>query len=159
MHQETMAPATGAIADGEPLYRFQAAPTLPEGLPPPPAGVVDVTRVQIPPYPIKTIAPRVPFLIHERRQVGVVVIVDQSGRVISAEVHGTAESAFAREAIYTIKQWRFKPALIDGRAVASRLYQTVIWNPPLEGVLESGIDYVQPTYRGSGPNSTGSGIF
>ena len=54
----------------------------------------------------------------------VIFIVDENGRVQDPKVQRTTNPSFDRSAIAAIKQWKFEPAKVQGRAVSSRLRQS-----------------------------------
>ena len=54
----------------------------------------------------------------------VIFIVDENGRVQDPKVQRTTNPSFDRSALSAIKQWKFEPAKIEGRAVSSRLRQS-----------------------------------
>ncbi len=54
----------------------------------------------------------------------VIFIVDENGRVQDPKIQRTTNPSFDRSALAAIRQWKFEPAKVQGRAVSSRLRQS-----------------------------------
>lgn len=102
--------------------------TLPPPLPPlPPAAVVKVgprastpTDLLRPPYPESKRRSEEEAVLRLR------LLIDERGRVTAVEPVGTVDAAFLSSArSHLIRNWRYKPATEDGRAVASSLVITL----------------------------------
>lgn len=75
-----------------------------------------------PPFP--TDAPRTDA------RVVLIVTVDEAGHVSDARVAESGGSAFDREAIVAVKQWRFAPAVRNDRRIAARIRVEVTFAAP-----------------------------
>jgi TonB family protein len=77
-----------------------------------------------PPETISAPEPSFPKGARDARQQAVSVIiavVDNAGKVVSAQALGTDAYGFARTTVDTVKTWRFKPATCSGRPVAAEM--------------------------------------
>jgi TonB family protein len=77
-----------------------------------------------PPVPISTPDPSFPKDAKDARQQAVSVItaiVNNEGKVVSAQTLGTDAYGFAQTTVDTVKTWRFKPATCNGRPVAAEM--------------------------------------
>ncbi len=84
-------------------------------------GIVPVPEPDRQPVPLKLTKPRYPPEAFAKRVEGKVVLeilIDASGRVIEARVVQSVPLLDAA-ALETVREWRFTPAIKDGRAVAA----------------------------------------
>ncbi len=82
------------------------------------------TKVDENPLPLKTPPPDYP--VELRRQgisglVAVVIVIDEDGKVIEAEVSKSSDPGFEESALAAVRKWRFKPAKVEGAAVKVRV--------------------------------------
>jgi protein TonB len=80
-------------------------------------------------------APRYPISARDDRRAGEVLVraaVDAEGRPtpLGVEDAGGLGRAFERRALAAVGGWRFEPARVDGRAVASEVIVPVVFTPP-----------------------------
>lgn len=89
-----------------------------------------VEHTYIPPHAIKRVLPISRETDDsgtvERRKVQVVVSVDETGAVTSAQAANVTGTA-AELCVQAAKQWQFEPARLDGRAVRARYTVTFDW--------------------------------
>lgn len=85
------------------------------------AEITDVSpKVDEAPAPVRTFAPDYPASLRAAKVNGVVsivIVVDESGEVLAAEVAKTTHENFNEPALDAIRRWKFKPAKLDGRPV------------------------------------------
>jgi len=106
------APVAAATAETQPPQAVGSPPEKPPGYSLPP-GVVHEVLPQVLPQARETITGKV--------RVRVKVEVDTSGNVVSASFDSPGPSKyFARLAMEAAQGWKFAPAQVDGRAVASQ---------------------------------------
>ncbi len=98
--------------------------------PPPPAKVVRIGGNVVAPQPIKRVTPDYPQLAAAARITGVVVIeahVGTDGRVLTADVlKGTP--LLNEAAVAAVRQWRYRPLLLNGVPTEFILTVTVNFN-------------------------------
>lgn len=82
------------------------------------------------PFPVEFAVPPYPSNRVGAANVLVEAEVDDGGNVTSA-VARTPETGFDDAATGTARQWRFRPAMRDGRAVRSRIYMIVSFRQPV----------------------------
>jgi protein TonB len=76
------------------------------------------------PRPIFQAEPVYPFELRQKKIEGTVYvqfIVDQDGRVVEPRIEKSTHSAFDKPALDAVRQWRFEPAVRDGRPVQAHL--------------------------------------
>jgi periplasmic protein TonB len=79
-----------------------------------------VTKVDEPPAPVRTVAPKYPDQLKQDGVSGVVtvtMVLNEKGEVLAAEVVKTTHDAFSEPALDAIRRWRFKPGKNGGVAV------------------------------------------
>jgi len=85
------------------------------------AEITDVSpKVDEAPTPLRTFAPDYPAALRAAKVNGVVsivLVVDESGEVLAAEVGKTTHEEFKEPALDAVRRWKFKPAKLDGRPV------------------------------------------
>ena len=77
-----------------------------------------------PPVPVRTVAPEYPVEMRRAGINGVVtvrVFIDEHGAVSSAEVVKSSATSFEQPAIAAVEKWKFKPATLDGKPVATKV--------------------------------------
>ncbi len=100
------------------------------------ANVADITdvspKVDEAPTPVKTVMPGYPDKLRKDGVSGivsVVVVVDEQGEVAAAEVSKSTHDAFTEPALDAVRRWKFKPAVLAGKAVKVRLTIPLRFNP------------------------------
>jgi TonB family protein len=91
----------------------------------------------VPPRPLKKVMPNGTYpeqlpVIYETTQVAVQVNIDATGRVTDAhavENGGKANLRLASGAVSAAKQWRFEPATIHGKPIASEHMLVFVFRP------------------------------
>jgi protein TonB len=76
------------------------------------------------PRPIFQTPPTYPAELRRKNREGtvyVLFIVDRSGRVLSASVEKSTDSAFERPAVEAVRQWRFEPGMKNGQPVPFKM--------------------------------------
>ena len=73
--------------------------------------------VSLPRYPPKLLLNRV------SGRVDLLIVIDEEGRVTDHQVRRFTHNEFKREVTRVIRQWKFSPAMKDGRKVAVRKIQ------------------------------------
>lgn len=85
------------------------------------AEITDVSpKVDEAPAPVRTVAPDYPGSLREAKVNGVVsivLVVDESGDVLAAEVAKSTHDDFTSPALNAIRRWKFRPAKVAGKAV------------------------------------------
>jgi periplasmic protein TonB len=71
------------------------------------------------PVPLKIVSPQ--RIAGQNGLVAVVCIVDEAGKVLSAAVAKSNNTALEKPALEAIQQWGFTPAKKDGKSVKSRV--------------------------------------
>jgi periplasmic protein TonB len=88
------------------------------------AEVTDVsTSVDEPPVPLKTYVPDYPAALREAKVNGVVIVVvviDENGTVLVAEVGKSSHEDFKEPALEAMRRWKFKAAKFEGKPVKFR---------------------------------------
>lgn len=116
------------------------APAAPPALPAPPAPPVSrpvVPALAPPPYPQAAVDQNI------SGRVVLIVSIDEAGRPTNVEVeHSEPEGIFDRAAVAAAGQWKFAPAIENGRPVPSRVRVPVEFRiPPGEaGAGTPGVD-------------------
>jgi TonB family protein len=93
-------------------------------IPPTPAGVYDISKVDV--IPVTTHRVNAPYPFELRRagvsgQATILFIVDTQGRVLGPTIVKATDIQFGEAARQAVAQWRFKPALVAGEPVFCRL--------------------------------------
>jgi|ERR1035438_365049 TonB family protein len=86
-----------------------------------------------PPEIISGVVPDYPQSMKDRKiagQVTVSVVIDVYGNVQDAKVVKASDDAFSEPALTAVKQWTFKPAERDGKAVAMRVEIPINFKAP-----------------------------
>lgn len=82
------------------------------------------TKVDEAPVPVKTPPPVVPSEFKKPGASGmvlVVVVIDETGAVATAEVAKASNDELREPSLNAVKGWRFKPAKLEGKNVRVRL--------------------------------------
>jgi TonB family protein len=76
----------------------------------------------VPPVAIKQEVPRLPSTIaSQTRERGLMeIVIDEQGRVTHIELRGRMHPVFDSQLIAAAKDWRYRPATFNGRAVKYR---------------------------------------
>jgi tetratricopeptide (TPR) repeat protein len=114
----------------------QAAPAV-AAAPPPQAPTPEPPRIYastdtnvLPPAAIRQELPPFTGTLF-RPTVGIVeVVVDENGAVLSAAIRGQMNAIYDRQVLAAASQWRYKPALLDGRPVKYRKFIQISLTPP-----------------------------
>jgi TonB family protein len=75
------------------------------------------------PVPVQRIAPDHPWDLRRAGIAGKVdlnLLIDETGRVIDAQVTGSTDAEFEESALAAVRKWTFKPASRDGVPVRTR---------------------------------------
>jgi TonB family protein len=86
----------------------------------------------IPPMLISRTAPKYPPEARKARAGGIViveVIIDKTGRVVAARILKALPFGLSEAAVEAVKQWRFKPATVRGKAIDVFFNLTVNFRP------------------------------
>jgi hypothetical protein len=128
-----------ALATG---FRDLSVANTPPPPPPPPAPAAPATpppvRVYgptdttvVPPVVIRQALPPLPRGVVLGGRVGVDVLIDETGAVERVALRGTVDPSYASVALETAKDWRYKPATLDGVPVKYRkVVQVNVQRPP-----------------------------
>jgi len=82
------------------------------------------TKVDQNPTPLKTPEPKYPPSLRREGVSGIVsvtCIIDENGKVISAQATKSTRTEFEQPALDAIQNWVFKPAVKDGKPVKVRV--------------------------------------
>ncbi|HWA24804.1 MAG TPA: energy transducer TonB, partial [Lacunisphaera sp.] len=83
--------------------------------------ITDVSpKVDEPPAPVRTFMPEYPDSLRNAKVnglVSVMIVIDETGDVIAAEVAKTSHEDFAEPAVTAVRRWKFKPAKLEGKSV------------------------------------------
>lgn len=82
------------------------------------------------PYPTTVVVPEYPPRGRGEAQVLAEIEVDAAGGVTGARVLQSA-GGFDEAALDAARQWRFRPARVDGAAVSTLAYVVFSWRPPV----------------------------
>ena len=88
--------------------------------------IFDLSEVDREPRPLVRIPPRYPpklLLNRVSGRVDLLIVIDEEGRVTDHQVRRFTHNEFKREVTRVIRQWKFSPAMKDGRKVAVRKIQ------------------------------------
>lgn len=83
-----------------------------------------VAKFDEPPRPLKTKPPRYPAEMRAQAVSGAVmvaIVIDESGKVMAAEVRKSSHDAFRDPALEAVREWTFVPAKAGGKAVRARV--------------------------------------
>ncbi|MBA4136992.1 MAG: hypothetical protein C0518_06720 [Opitutus sp.] len=83
-----------------------------------------VAKFDVPPRPLKTKPPAYPPKLRAEGISGVVVVVlviDESGRVIAAEASKASNEGFRDPAVKAVRDWTFEPAQVASKPVRARV--------------------------------------
>jgi protein TonB len=89
------------------------------------AEITDVSpKVDEAPVPLKTYAPDYPATLRDGKVggvVSVVLVVDEGGEVLAAEVSKSTHEEFKEPALDAVRRWKFKAAKLAGKPVKVRV--------------------------------------
>lgn len=89
------------------------------------AEIADVSpKVDEAPAPVRMVAPEYPAALRESKTSGlvsVIVVVDEGGDVLAAEVSKASNDEFKDPALDAVRRWKFKPAKLGGKSVKVRV--------------------------------------
>ncbi len=77
-----------------------------------------------PPVPVRMVPPDYPTELRREGVAGVVMIsctIDEKGDVQDPVIEKSSNATFDKPALAAIKKWKFKPAKLDGAAVAKKV--------------------------------------
>lgn len=89
-------------------------------------SVVNASELQEPPQPVSQVAPVYPYEMRRTGRSGLVLlsyIVSRDGRVPAAFPILSSHPDFSVAVIAAVRQWRFRPGKVNGRAVNTRVHQ------------------------------------
>lgn len=82
------------------------------------------SSVDVAPVPLKTPPPEYPRELRDQQVSGlvtVVVVIDETGAVESAEIGKFSNVAFREPSLDAVQKWRFKPGQKDGKPVKTKV--------------------------------------
>ncbi len=89
------------------------------------AEITDVTpKVDENPVPVKTPPPAYPTDLLQQGVSGtavVTVVIDENGDVLAAEARKASHDGFKDPAVEAVKNWKFTPGKVAGKAVKTRV--------------------------------------
>ena len=115
--------SASAAAPPPPPLAPVAAPVAVAVVPsiPPPPKIYNAADANVmPPVAMNQTLPAYPGQVLIPRSGKIEVVIDESGAVESAVMTGSVTAAYDRLAITAAKNWRFKPATVDGKPVKFR---------------------------------------
>lgn len=123
-----IAPST--VPDGGPTRGWRPGPSLPMSELPRGDALPGAATVDEPVVALHGPEPRYPAALRAAGVEGTVrlhFVVDSAGAVVGASIRASAatQDAFVAPAVAAIREWRFRPARLDGRAVAQQVVQLV----------------------------------
>ena len=80
------------------------------------------------PRPLRASPPRYPRAMKRAKKEGRVIlfmVIDEGGRVVSAEVRKSTDSGFNGEALKAARKWKFKPGSKNGQPVRAKILQPI----------------------------------
>lgn len=99
------------------------------------------------PVPTRRVTPEVPpSVVGTDATAEIEFIVDQFGNVVNPVIVATSHENFGASALDAISRWRFKPAVKDGQAVATRVRQAFAMHQQVLAVDRGPVDS-QPKIR------------
>jgi TonB family protein len=120
-------------ADAPPQAESSNPPPMPRPiLPPPPQGVIRISGRVMESMLDKKVEPIYPtdsIAVDARGMVAVLATIDKSGEVIDAQAV-SGPGRFRDAAVDAVKQWRYRPYLVDGEAVSVQTTVTLNFAPP-----------------------------
>lgn len=111
----------------QPLLVMPASGSALEG------GIFDLAHVDAPPRPVAADGPTVAREVLARTAPGhveVVVVIDRSGQVVSADARSASDADLIEPCLDAARRWRFEPATRGGRAVAVRATVPLAFRSP-----------------------------
>lgn len=87
-------------------------------------GIFSLSELDQQPRAIFQATPIYPIEMRQKKQPGEVYllfVVDAQGRVQNPRVEKSSDSAFEKPALEAVRQWKFEPAIRNGRKVATKL--------------------------------------
>ena len=84
----------------------------------------DFVKPDNPPVPVRTPPPKYPTQLKRDGVSGTVlvsIVIDEKGHVDAASISKSSRPEFEDPALDAVKQWRFKPAKKDGKAVRTKV--------------------------------------
>ncbi len=85
------------------------------------------------PQNVKLVSPSYPYALHRHGVGGQVLcsfVVDKEGNVKNAYAMGSSHPFFREAALEALREWKFKPATLNGVPVASRVEIAIQFTPP-----------------------------
>ena len=95
-----------------------------------------IAAPQAAPKPFFGSTPAYPAALRQSRLKGEAVVtmrITAQGRVLDPVVDRASEPPFGEEALAAVRQWRFLPRVVDGRAVETRVSIPFVFDPPPPG--------------------------
>lgn len=83
-----------------------------------------VAKFDVPPRPLKTKPPAYPVRLRDEGVSGavlVVLVVDEAGKVMAAEITKASHEEFREPAVQAVREWTFAPAQVAGKPVRARV--------------------------------------
>jgi TonB family protein len=112
--------------DGKPV-RYRAK--LPLSLPVEGDGGAEAQAVPMPAL-VSSVGPQYPFEETKREIPGGVILelwIDEQGAVTQAKAVRSTRKSFERAALTAVRKWKFEPAMQDGKPIAVRRFQSIVF--------------------------------
>lgn len=110
--QKDLAEISAPVGEGEVTIDIDPSEYTP--------GLGEFVEVDEEPAIIKQVKPQYPPIAYQNKiegQVVVAILVDKDGRVLDAKVQKSSNEIFNEEAVAAVKQWNFKPAILNKKPV------------------------------------------
>jgi periplasmic protein TonB len=85
----------------------------------------------IPPQLIERVNPRYPDIARRTRVQGTVVMtawINEQGNVVDTDIVRSLNTLCDQSAMEAVRQWKFKPAMLDGQAVPVKMHVTITFS-------------------------------
>lgn len=95
------------------------------------ANLFDVKNLDQAPVPRATVPPDYPYEMRRQAVAGTVdleYIIDAEGSVVAVAVLGSSHPEFEPAAVSAVRKWKYRPGRKGGRAVNTRVQQTLRFN-------------------------------
>ena len=91
-------------------------------------GIFGADELDERPRPLRASPPRYPNAMKRAKKEGRVMlflVIDETGKVVSAEVRKSTDPGFNAEALKAARKWKFKPGTKNGQPVRARILQPI----------------------------------
>jgi TonB family protein len=128
-HQLSLQASTPPPAP-EPLPAAAAAPrTVAPAAPEPPKIYTAADAGIVPPVAVRQELPPFSGVIDHALTGALEVVIDESGKVVSATMRGSLVASYERQAVAAAQNWRYRPATLNGAPVKFRKFIQVSLTP------------------------------